>query len=453
MLQAIRYKIGGYLKRDNELSQKILKNILLSFGVKLGSILIGLILVPLTISYINPVQYGVWLTISSIVTWMSFFDIGLGNGLRNKLAASSSVNNYDDAKTYISTTYATLAIISIILFVAFIIINPLINWPELLNIPASSAENIQLVISIVFGSFCIQFVVQLINTILTATHEPAKASMIAFIGQLVLLITVFILKSTVTGSLKTLVIALTGIPILILIISSIFLFKTRLKHISPSFSHINFRYAKELLNIGGAFFVIQIGALVFFQTDNIIISRVIGPEAVTQFNVCYKLFSVASMVFVIIITPYWSAFTAAYTNGNYDWIKKNIAVMRKLWLFLSLSIIVLYFAAPLLYKVWLGDKVVPNAILSLSVAVYFIANMWQSIHLYFLNGIGKIKLQLILVILSAFLNIPLAFFLGKKFGIPGIVSANTVVFLVMNIFFTIQTQKIVNKTAKGIWNR
>jgi O-antigen/teichoic acid export membrane protein len=54
-------------------SVKVKKNILGLFLIKGGSIAISLILVPLTIHYINPSRYGIWLTLSSIIVWFSFF--------------------------------------------------------------------------------------------------------------------------------------------------------------------------------------------------------------------------------------------------------------------------------------------------------------------------------------------------------------------------------------------
>ena len=65
----------------------------------------------------------------------------------------------------------------------------------------------------------------------------------------------------------------------------------------------------------------------------------------------------------------------------------------------------------------------------------------------------KIRLQLILVILSAIINIPLAIFLGREIGLPGIITANTIVFIFMAIIFTIQYKKIVSETASNLWNK
>lgn len=61
-------------------------NVWVSFLIKGVSILVSLVLVPLTLSYLTPFDYGVWLTLNSILVWLDFFDVGLGNGLRNKLS-------------------------------------------------------------------------------------------------------------------------------------------------------------------------------------------------------------------------------------------------------------------------------------------------------------------------------------------------------------------------------
>src|SRR5665647_2891168 len=82
----IRQILTDFFTKGHERSIKAKKNILASFVIKGLSIAISLVLVPLTINYINPSRYGIWLTLSSIIAWFSFFDIGFGNGLRNKFA-------------------------------------------------------------------------------------------------------------------------------------------------------------------------------------------------------------------------------------------------------------------------------------------------------------------------------------------------------------------------------
>jgi len=120
-------KIKHFLSTGHERSLKAKKNILASFGLKGISIVISFLLVPLTLNYIDVTRYGIWLTLSSIISWFGFFDIGLGSGLRNKFAEAIAKDQKELARTYVSTTYAVLLIIVGIVFLLFLIINPFLN--------------------------------------------------------------------------------------------------------------------------------------------------------------------------------------------------------------------------------------------------------------------------------------------------------------------------------------
>src|SRR6476620_8275245 len=115
--------IKGFISKGHQRSVKAKKNIVVSFFLKGISIAISLIFVPLTINYINPSRYGIWLTLSSIVSWFSFFDIGLSQGLRNKFAEAKAKGDDTLAQVYVSTTYAILAIIFSIVWIVFLIVN------------------------------------------------------------------------------------------------------------------------------------------------------------------------------------------------------------------------------------------------------------------------------------------------------------------------------------------
>ena len=129
--------INGVINKGQERSVKAKKNIIASFFLKGSSIIISIVMVPLAINYVNVSQYGIWLTLSSIVVWFSFFDIGLTQGLRNKFAEAVAKGNDELARVYVSTTYAILGIICSIIWLLFIFINQYLNWPKILNSPVS----------------------------------------------------------------------------------------------------------------------------------------------------------------------------------------------------------------------------------------------------------------------------------------------------------------------------
>jgi O-antigen/teichoic acid export membrane protein len=448
---SLKNRIYLFFSKGHERTLLAKKNIAYSFLLKGLSILTGLLLIPMTIKYVNSAQYGIWLTLSSIIGWMSFFDIGLGNGLKNKLAEANALKQYSQSRIFVSTTYAIMSIITVFLFLVFLIANPYINWNSILNTSFPSADLSRLAL-LVFSLFCLQFVIQIINSVLTACHLVAKVSLILLIGQIIMLIAIYCLIRFTQSSLLLLVLINGATPVIIQLLASIWYYRHELKYFAPSFKLIDFNCTRELLSLGGLFFVIQIGALVLFQTDNIVIIQLFGPAQVTAFNVAYKLFSVLILGFNIIITPFWSAFTDAYANDDLRWINSTMMKMRYLWLFISAGSILLLFLAPYIYQIWLNNSVTVPSSLSAAMAFYIIVYSWQTIHVYLLNGINKIRLQFYLVIISAVINIPLAIFLGRKIGLTGVTLSNAVLFLIMGLIFSFQTKRILNNTAKGILN-
>ncbi|PAW92358.1 hypothetical protein CKK33_02160 [Mucilaginibacter sp. MD40] len=453
MLQVIQTNFRSFFTKGHERSLRAKKNIFQSLLIKSGGVVCSFALIPLTISYVGASNYGVWLTLSSIISWAALFDMGLGNGLKNKLAEDVALGNFSEGQSHISSTYAMLTAISGALLVVFCFVNPYINWHGILNVPANELPNLNHLVAIIFIFFCLQFIVQLINTVLTANQKPALPALVNVLGQAVTIISVVILTNFTAGSLTYLVYVVTGIPLIVLLFASFYFYSGDYSSLSPTFKSVKYKYARQLLTAGGAFFIIQIGTLVLYETDNIVISQLFSPREVTTFNIAYKLFSVILMVFIMIITPFWSAFTEAYVKKDLDWIKLTLSKMNKLWLGLSLCTVMLLICSPVIYKLWLVDGVSVPFTLSLAMCIYTIALIWQAMYVQFLNGISKIRLQLYLSIFCTLINIPLSILLGKYWGLAGVTTSNTIIFILMGIAFLVQTKKIINGTAAGLLAR
>jgi O-antigen/teichoic acid export membrane protein len=447
----IKAYILNFFNTGHERSARAKKNILFSFFVKGLSIFISLLLVPLTIHYVNADRYGIWLTLSSIVGWLTFFDIGLGNGLRNKLAEAVAKGENDLARVYISTTYAILGIIIGAVLLIFFCLNPFLNWSGILNAPVQMKSELSLLALIVFTFFCIQFLLQLLTTIMTANQEPAKASFFSFLGSLGSLIIIYILTKTTSGSLVLLGTAFSAAPVVVLLISSLWYFRKSYKYLAPSPKYVKFRYARDLMVLGIKFFVLQIAAIVIYQTSNIIIAQLFGPAQVTPYNIAYKYFSVITMVMGIVVMPFWSAFTDAWTKKDITWIKNAIKKLNLIWILLTITTIIMLAFSGLIYRLWVGKEIVVPFSLSAIIAAYVIIFSWNNIYINFLNGVGIIKLQLYSGIWGMILNVPLAIFFSKKFGIIGVMMPTVLLAAINMIWSVIQYNKVINFKAKGIW--
>lgn len=445
--------VGSVLNKGHQRTVKARKNILASFVIRGCNIAISLVLVPLTIHYVNADQYGIWLTLSSIIAWLSFFDVGFGNGLKNKFAEAIALGDYKLARIYLSTTYAILAIIMAGVLILFNVINPFLNWAVILNAPRSMASELNILALLVFSFFCIQFVLQLITTIITANQQPAKASFFNLLGSIISLSVIYILTRTTSGNLIYLGLALGLAPIIVLTASSIWFYSRDYRQYAPSLKFVHFSYARNLMSLGVKFFFIQIAAIILYETSNLIIAQLFGPANVTSYNVAYKYFGVIPMVMGIIMTPFWSAFTEAWVKKDLDWIHSTVSKLRKIWLALTVVSVLMLLLAGWVYHLWVGDEVVISFAVSASIAAYVVINGWNSIYSQFLNGVGKVKLQLYLAIGGSLVNIPLAIFLGKTLGIYGVVLSTTIISIASAIITPLQYKKIISNQAKGIWNK
>lgn len=440
------------LNKGQDRSVKAKKNILAAFLIKGGSIIISLMLVPLTIHYVSPAQYGIWITLSSIIGWFGFFDIGFGNGLRNKFAESIAQGEDEKARIYVSTTYAILAIIVSLVLTIFLCVNPFLNWSKILNAPSIMAGELSTLALIVFVFFCLQFVLQLITTVLTADQQPAKASLFNFYGSLFSILVIFILTKTTSGNLIYLGTVLGFTPIAVLIVSSIWFYSRKYKKFAPSLKYVKFSYARDLMTLGIKFFLLQIAGIVLYQTSNIIIAQLFGASEVTPYNIAYKYFGIIPMIMGIILSPFWSAYTEAWVKKDTIWIKKSLKKLKLVWASLSILTLIMLLSSNLVYRMWVGDEIVIPFTISLALAIYVIILAWTNIYSLFLNGAGKIKLQLYVSLLGMLINIPMAIYLGKKLGIAGIILSTIILCLINMVIEPIQTHKLINQKAKGIWN-
>lgn len=443
----------SFIRKGHSRSVKAKKNILAIFVIKGLSIGISFMLLPLTIHYVNASQYGIWITLTSIIGWFSYFDIGFGNGLRNKFAEAVAKGQNKLARIYVSTTYAVLSIIGSFILLLFFCINPFLNWTKILNTPPNMASELSTLAMIIFVFFCLQFVLQLINTILNGNQQPAKVSLFNFLGSLLSFTVIFILAKTTAGNLLHLGLAFSCAPVLVLIVSSIWLYKHEYRKYAPSFKYVKFSFARNLMSLGLKFFIIQIAVIVVYQTSNIIIAQLFGPAEVTGYNVAYKYFSIIPMALSIVTTPFWSAYTEAYVEKDFSWIETTMKKLIFIWFLFSMGGLVMLAFSNKLYSIWIGSAIKMPFLLSATILFSIIINAWCAIFSIFLNAIGKLRLQLYSALFGALVNIPLAIFLGNKFGISGVVLSTCLLAVTSAIWSPIQYYKIMNNTARGIWNK
>lgn len=452
-MQKVIELINSFIGKGNDRSSRAKKNIFYSFLIKFFSIPISFILIPLTIGYIDSVSYGIWITISSIVMWMSFFDVGINNGLKNRLVESIATGNNNLSKKLISTTYAILTIISLLIFIGFYFLNNFLDWSKILNISSELAKDLPTVALIVVGFFCFRFVLSTINVILLAHQMPAAAAFRGLIEQIFSLLVILLLIYFTKGSVLKLAIGLCVSPIIILLYLNFALFQKKFKNLTPSYRYIDFSILGSIMGIGYKFFIIQIAGIIQFEAANFIIIQNYGPEEVSIYNVVFKYFSILTMIMAIFLAPFWSSVTDAFYKDDFIWIErakiKYVFIAKILVLFGLVMLILSQFV----YNLWIGKNVLNISFSnSLFMYIFVCVGVLGSVYCTILNGIGALNIQFKASIFSPFIFVVFSFLFIKflNLGINSIILAAIIANFNAYILAPLQYKAIFKEKVKKI---
>ena len=445
-------RLKDTLSQGGERSALARRQVLLSSLAKIVTIICSLLIVPLTKDYLNPTRYGIWLTLSSIIAWIAYFDFGLGNGFRNRFAEAKAHGDRQLAREYVSTTYFAVSVVSMAALVIVLTINSFLDWTAILRVDPALREELKCVVAILCAFFCLNMTVSLFTTLLTADQRNGVSAWINAIGQVLSLGVIVILTRVSEGSLLRLALYFSGIPCLFVLVASLCAYSlTRYRDYRPSIHNIRIPLVRDILSLGLHFFLISLCLLVIFQMMNIVLSREISPEAVTEYNIAYKYFNVLYAVLLIVITPFWSAFTDAYAQQDFAWMDRVRGSLERVCLLFTLAGCLMLLVAPFIYRIWVGEDVPIAPLTSIAVFLYVVAQMFGNVYMYLINGIGTIRIQLCIYLVMALLAWPLMVWSCRTWGVAGIVVAPTLACLVQALFGRIQLRKIISGTAQGWW--
>lgn len=414
----------------------------LSFGLIFKIISMGLsyVLIPITLNYLGEKNYGVWVTIFSILSWIYNFDVGIGVGLRNKLTEALTLKDIKLAKEYIATAYMIVLIITlVILFLGSLGIG-LINLNEILNIDFISENYLKKVLFISFIFTMGNFVLGLFRQLLYATHKSSLIGLTNIVYQGLIITMILLVKKNTNNSSLAILAFIYGISNLIVgvLFSTIIFYKK--SELIPNIKYINLKRIKDITGIGIEFFIIQICMIIIFTTDNLIITKLLGPESVAGYTIILKVFQTFILIASIILTPFWTLYTDAYMKKDIKWITKTIKFFNILFLLLIVSVSLAALKIDLILNLWIGKRIIYPKYLILLCGSFALIRVYGDIYFTFLNGIGKIRIQLTVFIVGALLNIPLSIYFVKNLnlGSSGVILATNICILPFIVIMPIQ---------------
>ncbi len=429
-------------KKQNRI---ILKNSVLSVGFKGLSYVLAFLTTPLLLSCLGDTKYGIYSTALSLVSWIYYFDFGIGSGLRNRVTESLVKGDNNTAQKSVNAAYAIISGISLIAFALVFVLSFCFDFDRVLNAGLTD-ENLNTILVLAILIACVNFVISISKNLLWAVQKTALVDGLAIVSKAIWLAALWIYSRTGNSSMLVIVL-MEGIAEFIKnVIATVYVGK-KYPMLNPRLEKPDMSYSKGILSFGIQIFVMQISALVLTATDNLIIMKLFSAADVTPYSMGHKYFSVINVVYLAATGPLWTAYTTAYTVKDAGYIKKTL---KRALMFYGITLggmVVAYLIFVPFMRLYLGRELEYQSGMILLIGIYYAIWIFSHNFSSLVHGISKVKLTTIACIVSAVLNIPCSVFFAQTCGmrLNGVILGSIVALMITTPCYVYTAVKEIRK--------
>ena len=401
---------------------------------KMLAVVTVLISVPLTLNYLGPERYGMWMVISSLIALLSFADLGMGNGLLNAVARAHGRNDINMMRRHISSGFALLTAIALCLVVAFAAAYPVFDWNRIFKASSKlAAQEAGPAVAVFIGVFAINLPMSIVSKVQAGLQQSFNASLWQCGGSLLALVSLLIVTHLKLG-LPWLVLAVLGAPVVTAICNTGHFFGIVHRALRPCFASVSGESAKQIGRIGFFFLILQIVSAVAYASDNLVIAQSLGAGSVSAYAVPEKLFSLISIALTILLTPLWPAYGEAMARGDVDWVRRAFkrSALLSLGAAAALSTL-LVLIAPTLLRVWIGQPIDTPFLVLAGLGTWKVIESFGLSMSMFLNGANVMRQQMLIAVATGASALALKIYLVGQIGVSGVVWASIIAFTVFSI--------------------
>ena len=426
----------------------IFKNqVIWSLVIRGGGIFITLIQVPLLLGILEQEKYGVWLTLLNVVNWVTVFDLGITNGLRNKLSELFVQQKFDDTRKYIFNVFLFLTIFFVSIYAVFFLFQNHLNYQKLFNTKTIENDELSLIFNLVFSGIIFRYIIQTPIVLETARGFTHISNGLLLFGNSLSLISIFILSVVNKSYLN-----LTSVGIISIWIPNLvyvgyfvwFIFKDN-GFFMPKISEINILSIRPLMKISFHFFLIQITALIIFASLPFLLTQLLNPNSATEYNLANSIFNIPLLIMGVLCNPITPLVTQAYVQKDKVWL---VSILKKFYIYTAVLLLViwmLYAFSNRIYYLWIGNKVTINNYLVLWIAIYTSINIILQPFSNIYNGIGKLDVIAYLSPVGVILFLTTSIYFTQQLQNPtgvviGLISSSLIglIYIPYKVFFEIK---------------
>jgi O-antigen/teichoic acid export membrane protein len=415
--------------------KKLNKQIPYTAVYKVLALIFNYTLIALLVDYLGQENFGIYVALTSLFTWMFLFDLGIAKGMRNFVTIAISNKNIKEAKEYVSTAYISILILTIICGSAIISLIYFIDLKKGLNINLDNNYLNNIFVVLILGFF-VKFYLSTVDQLNFSTHQSQNVALNTLLVSVLNVIGIFILwKLNYTSSVKYAVVVFSASIILPYLYSTTRFFY-KYKDLIPSVSNYSNKALNNIFKKGSKILFIQIAFLLIIGIDRLILLKYGNALEVSKYEIIYKIMSLVMFPVSIINYPLWSSFTEAYAKDDKSWIKSIFKKLYLLILGLLIAVIALVFLFNIITSFWLTGFPHIDYIVIFTMGFMILSHIWCNFHTDFLLGIQHFSYAIVVIFIGLALKFCFLFFIissGKPLDIMGIVISSILAYSLYNI--------------------
>ena len=385
------------------------------------SLTAGVLVLPIALRGVGSERYGVWLTLASAMALLKTLDLGVSSALISQVAQASGQKDALSIRRLLSAALSVCILLASAFALVTLLALPWLPWSALLQVhnPALRDEVLR---SVLIAGLLTAFSLPaaLLDRFHQSLQEAHIAGRFAIAGTLTMMAALTAVAHY-APTLPALVLTLGGTPILFQYLAALYAFRTRWRHLRPAWAMLELGVSRKLLRTGAMYVLIQLSAVAVWQTDNLVVSQLFGPSAVTRYSVSFQLATTYVGLASLWLAPYWPAFAEAFGRKDYLWARRQW--VKILWISQGmawLGALGFFLLGPWFITHWVGEALVPSLGLRSAVAAYLPTILFCIVLSTPLNAMGSLRGMAIYGSVAAILNIVLSLWLGSHFGLPGV---------------------------------
>jgi O-antigen/teichoic acid export membrane protein len=361
------------------------------------SVLLALLQTRQLLVGLPPLEAGVWFTLLSLLSWISFFELGVGNGLKNQLIAVLAQGDKLSARELVSAAYGGLLMVLFPIVALLCLSTWVLPLGQIFNAEGVSASALQGGVLLALVAVFVNLYVGLGGQIAAALGWPLLQFLAQFLAQLFFVGIVYWQKRD--GQ----VMSIPGVAWAYLIgqlvgqsVVSLWVF-LQAPYLRPA-GHFTRKVFKRVMGLAYQFALLQLAVFLTFNVGNLVIAHYISPAEVRVYAAVAQYFGLTSIILAAVGNTLWPALASALSRNDRPWLEKTV---RRAFMLFGLLVLVAFlqwiFARPIM-NLWLAKQIDPSrAFLAMS-AVATVICVWNQLLSVMLNASSQLAGQLVTAI-------------------------------------------------------